>query len=380
MRGRVTKQTTMFLLFNLEERVPADHPLRAIKARCEPILAAMGRDFNRAYSRLGRPSIPPEQLLKAMLLQALHSIKSEIRLMEAIDFNLLFRWFLDLPGDAQAWTPEVFSMNRERFAEHGLVQKFFDRLVAAALVEQYASPDHFSVDGTLIRSWASLKSLRPKDGAGGPPPEGPSDPGNPLVNFRGDKRSNATHQSATDPEARLARKGKGKEAHLCHSGHVLMENRGGLVVAVEVDAPDGHAERRAARRMLRHVKGRHGLVPRTLGVDAGYDDGTFLADVEADGTVPHVPVRQGPIKASDRTGEARRRARRRMKTKGYAISQRLRQRIEEVFGWCKTVGNLARTRFVGRWKMRLEALMTGAAWNLLRLVCLARVRAAPAET
>ena len=373
MRGHVSGQGPMFLMINIEDKVPADHPLRAVKRRCDRILAYMRRDFNAAYSRLGRPSIPPEQLLKALLLQALYSIRSEILLMQAIDYNLLYRWFLDLPGDEPVWTPEVFSMNRERFARHHLLQKFFDRIVAEAITEQLASPDHFTVDGTLIRSWASHKSLVPKDG---PPPPKDGDPGNPSVNWHGQKRSNATHVSTTDPEARLARKGDGQPAHLCHSGHVLMENRHGLVLAVAVDAADGTAERRSAKVMLKQVRRRHGLRPKTMGMDAGFDDGAFLADVEADQIVPHVPVRSNcRLRADDEAGQARRRAYRRMKTKGYAISQRLRKRVEEIFAWMKTVGDLARTRFVGRWKIRLEMLVTGAAYNLLRLV-----RLAPTET
>jgi len=373
MRGHVSGQGPMFLMINIEDKVPADHPLRAVKRRCDRILAEMRRDFNAAYSRLGRPSIPPEQLLKALLLQALYSIRSEILLMQAIDYNLLYRWFMDLPGDEPVWTPEVFSMNRERFARHHLLQKFFDRIVAEAITEQLASPDHFTVDGTLIRSWASHKSLVPKDG---PPPPKDGDPGNPSVNWHGQKRSNATHVSTTDPEARLARKGDGQPAHLCHSGHVLMENRHGLVLAVAVDAADGTAERRSAKVMLKQVRRRHGLRPKTMGMDAGFDDGAFLADVEADQIVPHVPVRSNcRLRADDEAGQARRRAYRRMKTKGYAISQRLRKRVEEIFAWMKTVGDLARTRFVGRWKIRLEMLVTGAAYNLLRLV-----RLGPLET
>jgi len=368
MRGRPDAQPAMFLMINLEEKVPQDHPLRPVKQRCDRILRAMSRDFNRAYSRLGRHSIPPEQLLKAMLLQALYSIPSEEQLMEHIDFHLLFRWFLDL-GDGSAWTPETFSMNRERFAAHNLVQKFFDRVVADALTEDLASEDHFTVDGTLIQSWASLKSLEPRD----PDAEGPDrqdeDPGNPSVNFRGQKRSNATHVSRTDPEARLMRKGKGKEALLSHSGHVLMENRHGLILGAEVDAADGTAERRAARGMLDHVRQRHGLEPETAGLDAGFDDGPFLDELEVDrGVVPHVPVRKGPIKATDAAGEARRRARRRKRTKGYVLSQRVRKRVEEIFGWLKTVAGQARTRFVGRWKIRQAFTLAAAAYNLLRMV------------
>jgi len=366
MRGISSAQQPIWLMFSLEEKVPADHPLRAVKRRCSGILRDMRADFKAAYSSTGRPSVPPEQLLKALLLQALYSIRSEIQLMQAIDFNLLYRWFLGL-GDQPVWTPEVFSMNRQRFAEHDLVRKFFDRIVAEALVEKLASEDHFTVDGTLIRSWASLKSLQPRDGSERKVED--DDPGNPTVNFHGEKRTNATHVSATDPEALLARKGKGKEAHLCHSGHVLMENRHGLCLDIEVDVADGQAERRAARKMLRRAWRRHRLLPRTVGLDKGFDDGKFLAELEEEtAAAPHVSVRAGPIVARDTAGQARRRARRRMRTKGYALSQRLRKRVEEVIGWIKTVGGLARARFVGRWKIAQAALITGAAYNLLRMV------------
>jgi transposase len=364
MRGRTDQQGTMFVMINMEARVPSDHPLRAIKKRCAAILAAMRQDFNAAYSRIGRPSIPPEQLLKAMLLQALYSIRSEIQLMQAIEFNLLYRWFLDIPGDATVWTPEVFSVNRERFAEYGLVRKFFDRVVADAITEELVSSDHFTADGTLIRSWASLKSLAPKEGERKVEDD---DPGNPTVNFHQEKRTNATHQSTTDPEALLARKGKGKEAHLCHSGHVVMENRHGLCLAVGVDAADGHAERRMTKRLLNHLRKRHRFRPKTLGLDAGYDDGSFLVELERCDIVPHVPVRSGEIKAADNAGDARRRARRRRTGKGFGMSQRIRKRVEEIFGWLKSVGGFARARFVGRWKIELQMFVVAAAYNLLRL-------------
>lgn len=366
MRGQVNRQESLFVIISLEQRVPQDHPLRPIKRRCDELLAQMNRQFNRAYSPWGRPSIPPEQLLKALLLQALYSVRSEIALMEQIEFNQLYRWFVDLPLEQTAWTPEVFSMNRERFAAHGLVQAFFDALVRQAVLEGYVSDEHFSVDGTLIRSWASLKSLQPKDAAA--PSEPPDDPGNPTVNFHGQRRTNATHVSRTDPEARLARKGAGKEAQLCHSAHVLMENRHGLCVAASVDAADGHAERRNARALVARVKRRHRLHPRTVGMDSGYDDGKFLAQLERAGVLPHVPLRRGRIVAQDVAGQARRRARRRMRQTRYRISQRIRKRIEEIFGWCKTVGRLARTRLVGRWKITQEVLLTVSAYNLVRLV------------
>lgn len=365
MRGQIDRQESLFVVISLEQRVPATHPLRAIKRRSDELLAQMHRQFDRAYSSLGRPSIPPEQLLKALLLQALYSVRSERALMEQIEFNQLFRWFVDLPLDQRAWTPEVFSMNRERFAAHGLVQAFFDALVRQAVLEGYVSDEHFSVDGTLIRSWASLKSLQSSDAPA--PTEPPDDPGNPTVNFRGQRRSNQTHVSRTDPEARLAKKGPGKEAQLCHSAHVLMENRHGLCVAASVDTADGWAERRQAVALVARVQRRHRLRPRTLGMDRGYDDGKFLAQLEHAGVLPHVPLRPGRIVAQDVAGQARRRARQRMRQVRYAISQRIRKRIEEIFGWCKTVGRLARTRFVGQWKIAQEVLLTVSAYNLVRL-------------
>jgi transposase len=378
MRGQIDRQGSLFVVISLQQRVPATHPLRAIKRRCDELLVQMNRQFNRAYSSMGRPSIPPEQLLKALLVQALYSVRSERALMEQIEFNQLFRWFVDLPLEQRAWTPEVFSMNRQRFADHGLIQAFFDALVRQAVVEGYVSDEHFSVDGTLIRSWASLKSLQPKDTP--TPPEPPDDPGNPTVNFHGQRRTNATHVSRTDPEARLARKGHGEEAQLCHSAHVLMENRHGLCVAASVDAADGQAERRQARALLTRVKRRQRLHPRTLGMDTGYDDGQFLADLERAGVLPHMPLRRGRIVAQDVAGQARRRARWRQRLAGYAVSQRIRKRIEEIFGWCKTVGRLARTRLVGRWKIAQEVLVTLSAYNLVRLVTLEAREWAPPVT
>lgn len=366
MRGPIDRQSQLFWTIDLEEVVPSDHPLRGVKAVCEEIFRAMRKDFNAAYSGTGRPGIPPEQMLKALLLQALYSIPSEIKLMEAIRYNMLFRWFLDLGLERAAWTPESFSMNRDRFERHQLFRKFFDRIVGYALDGGWISEDHFTVDGTLIRSWASLKSLEPRDGSGRQVDD--DDPGNPTVIFHKEKRTNATHVSRTDPEARLAKKGQGKEAHLCHSGHVLMENRHGLCLDVHADAADGRAERRSAKVMLKHVRRRHGLKPKTLGADAGYDDGAFLHALETAGILPHVPLKRDRVVAEDPAGQARRRAKRRQKNKGYQLSQRIRKRVEEIFGWFKTVGTLARTRFIGRWKIGQEGLITGAAYNLLRLV------------
>jgi transposase len=367
MRGKTDSQNTMFVMINVEASIPENHPLRAIKQRCDKILKSMSKDFANAYSKTGRPSVPPEQLLKALLLQALYSVRSEIQLMQSIQFNLMYRWFLDIPGDRDAWTPEVFSVNRDRFAEHGLVRKFFEAIIADAITEEFTSNDHFTADGTLIRSWASLKSLKPKNQQDAAASQQDTGSRNPDVNWQGHKRGNATHVSNTDPEALLAKKGKGKEAHLCHTGHVLMENRNGLCIDVAVDAADGRAERRSASAMLRRVKKRHKVKPKTVGFDAGYDDGKFLCSLEEQKIVPHVPLRNKRISATDEFAQARRRAKQCKNTVGYQISQRIRKRAEEIIGWMKTVGGLARARFVGRWKIEQQILITASAYNLLRI-------------
>jgi transposase len=369
MRGRIERQGNVFHTFILDDLVPAKHPLRPIKVRADRILADMSRKFSRAYGQTGRPSIPPERLIKALLLQALYSIRSEIQLCEQIGYNMLYRWFLDLQPSEQVWTPEVFSMNRRRFDEHGFVRDFFNRVVKDAVLEGLVSEEHFSVDGTLIQSFASIKSLRPIDSEDQKVSDGSDDddPGNPTVNFRDEKRSNKTHRSIVDPEARLFRKGKGKPAILSHSGHLLMENRHGLCLDIQLGQADGYAEREAAWNMLLDTWRRHELWPSTLGMDAGYHDGHFMEQLEAEGVVPHVPTPDKPIRAVSPTAEVRRRARRRKGNKGYAISQRIRKRIEEIFGWLKAVGGLARARFIGRWKIKQQAEVSGAAYNLIRL-------------
>ena len=282
MRGRVDKQGEVFHTFHVEDIIPSDHPLRAIKRRADRILAGMSRDFNGAYGKRGRPSVPPERLIKALLLQALYSIRSEIQLCEQIGYNMLFRWFLDMQPSEKVWTPEAFSMNRGRFAEHGFVQIFFDRVVREAILEGQTSREHFSVDGTLIQSYASLKSIRPigaEDQKVSDDSED-DDPGNPTVNFRGQKRTNKTHRSVVDPDARLARKGDGKPALLSHSVHVLMENRNGLCLDVAVDEANGRAEREQAVAMVRRAKRRHPVWPTTLAADGGYVAGAFLDEME----------------------------------------------------------------------------------------------------
>lgn len=366
MRGHTDRQGALFFTIDVEAMVPEDHPLRAIKVKVDAELRRLRPAFNRAYSQAGRPSIPPEQLIKATLLQALYTIRSERRLCEEIGYNMLYRWFLDLSLDAPVWNHSTFSKNRERFAEHGLMRRFFDGSVAAAIADEAASVDHFSVDGTLIEAWASMKSFRPKNE---PPDDDDKSNSNRWVDFKGEKRSNKTHESKTDPEARLMRKGAGQGALLAHSAHALMENRNGLLVDIVIEEANGEAERESALEMLKRVRRRHGLRPDTLGADKGYDDGDFLCELESDYFLtPHVPIRDGAIKDTTITGDCRRLARRRRRNKGYRVSQQKRKRIEEIFGWLKTVGGLRKTRYVGRWKTQLYAYAAGAAYNFLRLV------------
>lgn len=383
MRGRVDSQANVYHTFNVHDLIPAEHPLREIKRRADRVLAGMSRDFNAAYGRTGRPGVPPERLIKALLLQALYSIRSEIQLCEQIGYNLLFRWFLDLQPSETVWTPEVFSMNRGRFERHGFVRTFFERVRDEALLEGTASREHFCVDGTLIQSYASLKSLRPLASADQKVSDSSDDddPGNPSVNFRGQKRGNATHRSIVDPEARLMRKGDGQPALLSHSAHLLMDARNGLLLDIAVDEANGTAERSQALDMLDGLRRqRVRCVPQTLGADAGYQAGPFLHELERRGVTPCVPVAGGPIRGLDHpdperraAAQARYDARRRMKTAAYRAMQQIRKRVEEIIGWCKTIGGLGRARFVGRWKIKLQATLTGAAYNLLRL---ARLRPA----
>lgn len=370
MRGKPDYQAQMYYSIDIESWIPQDHALRSVKARADAVLRSMRPELEQAYSRLGRPSIPPEMLLKALLLQALYSIRSERQLVEQIQMNLLYRWFLDLSLDAAVWNATTFTKNRKRFERHGLLRTFFDRVVEQALVEQWASGEDFTVDGSLIESYASMKSLRPKETTDTRVSEGAEDedPGNPTVSFRGERRRNETHRSLTDPEARLARKSRGQESRLAHGLHVLMENRNGLVMDFDVSEANGAAERKQALRMVRRTKQRHDVRPRTLAADKGYDAGPFLHTLEAEeGIVPLVPTRRGAIRSDDPPARARRRARRRQRTKRYQQAQRTRKRVEEIYGWGKTIGGLRRSRHVGRWKIEQTGLIVYAAYNLLRL-------------
>ena len=359
MRGQVDRQQAMFVAFDLEQRIPDDHPLRPIKVWCDRALAGMSRDFNTAYAETGRASIPPETLVKALLLRALFSIPSERRLCEAIEFNLLYRWFIDWPLDKLAFTPESFSTNRERFELHDIVRKFFERVVTEAMAEGMLDGDHLTVDGTLIRSMAGQKSIQLIGDDG-------DDDLNKWSGFKGGKRSNKTHRSVVDPEARLMRKGSGS-AHLSHSMHVMTDSESGLCVSIAVDVADGRAERRNALKMLDRAKRRHDIQPRVIAADAGYGTGDFLCGVEDRGITPHAAMTSQPIIGDTERHAARRRMRRRHRSKSYRASQRIRRLVEPVIGWCKDTGHLARTRFLGRPRIQDDARLVGAAWNLLRM-------------
>ena len=349
MRGiRNDSQTNLFSYVQLEDRIPANHPLRKIRQMVDLVLGSMNDVFEGLYSRVGRPSIPPEHLLRASLLQVLYTIRSERQLVEQLDYNLLFRWFVGLSADARVWDHSTFSQNRDRLFTEDVARAFFVRVRSIAAWGKLTSDEHFSVDGTLIDARASHKSFVRKDDDNSPP-EGR----NPDVDFRGEKRSNKTHQSKTDPEARLARKSAGDASRLCHMAHILTENRNGLVVDVSVSEANGHAENfEALNLLLRNAK-----KGSTVGADEGYDTHAFVNGCRDLGITPHV--------ARKRTGSAM--DSRTSRHEGYAISQRRRKRIEECFGWLKTVGGLRKTKLIGRAKLAGQTFLAFATYNLVRL-------------
>ena len=342
----------MLCALNPEELIPAQHPIRAIKSVVDAALGDIDPQLEAMYSERGRPSVPPERLLKAMLLMALFSIRSDRQLCEQVRYNLMFRWFLDMNMTDAVWDRTVFSHNRERLIEHEVARELFGSVVGQARERGLVSEEHFSVDGTLIEAWSSMKSFRPKD-------ESDDDQdGNGWGDFRGTKRSNDTHESKTDPESKLMRKGLGKEAKLSYSGHVLMENRNGLVVDIRVAEANGTAEREVALEMLEQL-GKHGI---TVGADRGYDTQDFVRRCRQLGITPHV--------SQFRKGEGRRGSAidaRTTRHAGYAVSQRVRKRIEETFGWMKEFGGLRRTRFRGRSRTGLLATLVATALNALRI-------------
>lgn len=373
MRGHADHQLPLFHTFEVEDRIRGDHPLRDIKRRTDRILAALHPRFEAAYSSTGRPSVPPERLLKALLLMALYSVRSERQLCEQIDLNLLFRWFLDMQPSEEAFDATTFTKNRQRLEDHGLAKAFFDAVVAEALTRGLCS-EHFSVDGTLIESFASAKSFRARDEAESPRDGNGFKPRNLEVDFHGQKRTNETHFSRTDPEAKLYRKGLGKEAKLSHMGHALTENRHGLIMTITATEANGTAEREATMQMLDDLKGTHGRVPQTLGGDKGYDDGDFFQTLEDRTIEPHVPLIKEPVDPKTETHKARlpgilarHRMKQRMQSKAYELSQRCRKKIEECFGWLKSVAGMRRSRTIGRWKLRQMLEVSAAAFNLVRM-------------
>jgi transposase len=356
MRGVDRQQSGMFSYISAEQRVPKDHPLRAIRAMVEAALKESSWRFDAVYAPSGRPSIAPEKLLRALLLQVLYTVRSERLLMEQLDYNFLFRWFVGLNIDDPVWDVTVFTKNRERLLVGEVAQGFFNAVVEQARAQGLLSDEHFTVDGTLIEAWAGHKSFKRK---GDEPKTPPDDPGNPSVDFHGERRANATHQSTTDPEARLARKGPGKEAQLCYAGHVQMDNRHGLVVNTRLTQASGHAEPAAALAMAAEIAGQHRV---TLGADKGYDQKELVRGLREQNVTPHVA--QKANSAIDR---------RSTRHPGYLLSQRRRKRVEEIFGWFKTVAGLRKTRHRGAARVGWIFSFAAAAYNLVRMRNLALV-------
>jgi transposase len=358
MRGERRQQVSMLTLMSPERLVPRDHPIRRIKALADAELVRLSPIFDAMYAQRGRPSIPPEALLKAQLLIALYSVRSERQFCEQLQYNLLFRYFLDLGLEDGAFDATGFAKNKARLLAADVARHFFEGVVAQARAARLLSSEHFTVDGTLIEAWASLKSLRPKDErpADRPPPD---DPGNPTVNWHGERRGNATHASTTDPDAKLARKGHAQAAKLSYSAHVLMENRHGLCVDLSVAPATGEAEWDEALRMVER-QGAAGRRRRTLGADKAYDVQRFVGPLRAAGVTPHVAQQITARRGSRIDARTTRHA-------GYAVSQRIRKRVEEIFGWWKTVGGLRKTRYRGTARVTLHTYLVATAHNLLRL-------------
>ena len=358
MRGPEQPQSALFSYLSVEDRIPPDHPLRAMRKLVDPILSALSPRFAALYSELGRPSIPPEYLLRALLLQILYTIRSERQLMEQLDYNLLYRWFVGLQPDDPVWVPTVFSKNRDRLLAGDIAAAFLTEVLRLADAHALLSHEHFTVDGTLLEAWASQKSFQPKKPED-PRPPSDGDPGNPSVNFRGERRSNATHRSVTDPDARLTRKSSNTAALLGYVGSVLMDNRHGLVVATDVRSPSYEAERDAALALVARLAPR--ARRRTVGADKGYDTDGCVAALRRGHVTPHI---------SPNVHARRRRSaidRRTTRHAGYEVSQHKRKRVEEVFGWDKVLGLVRKLRHRGRETVGWVFTFTNAVYNLVRL-------------
>ena len=351
MRGTDHQQSGMFSYISAERRVPRDHPLRAIRTMADTALRELGPRFARLYASSGRPSIAPEKLLRALLLQILYTVRSERQLIEQLDYNLLFRWFVGLSMDDPVWDVTVFTKNRERLLAGEVAQAFFNAVLDQARSHDLLSAEHFTVDGTLVEAWASLKSFKRKGEDSQTPPD--DDPSNPNVDFHGERRANATHQSTTDPEARLYKKSPGSAAKLCYMGHVEMENRNGLAVNSRLTQAHGRAEPSAALEMVEEIPG---LRRVTLGADKGYDRKEFVRELRDHNVTPHIAQKQSS--AVDR---------RTSRQAGYAISQTKRKRVEEIFGWLKTVGGLRKTRHRRVQRVGWMFTLALAAYNLVRM-------------
>jgi transposase len=359
MRGEDHQQTAMFSYLSPEQRVPANHPLRKLRPLVDTVLTRLSPAFTAMYARIGRPSIAPEKLLRALLLQFLYTIRSERLLMEELDYNLLFRWFVGLNADDPVWDATVYAKNRERLLKHEVAEAFFQQVAQLAGEHDLLSDEHFTVDGTLVEAWAGIKSFKKKEDSTpppAPPSDPPGDPGNPEVNFRGEKRSNKTHQSTTDPEARLYKKSQGKEAKLGYLGHIVAENRNGLVINSEVTLATGTAEREAALAMMEEREGQKRV---TLGADKNYDVHDFVQKLRGQKVTPHVA--QNNARRSSAIDA------RTTRHPGYAVSQRKRKRVEEVFGWLKTVALMRKVRHRGRQLVEWMFTMAAAAYNLVRI-------------
>ena len=353
MRGIDHQQADMYSYLSPEMRVRADHPLRTIRTMADGALANMSERFDGMYAKTGRPSIPPEKLLRAQLIQMLYSVRSERLLMEEIDYSMLFRWFVGMNLDEPVWDVTVFTKNRDRLLEGDVAREFLCEVVEQARQKNLTSDEHFTVDGTLIEAWASLKSFQRKDQKNTPP----EDPGNPTVNFHGEKRSNETHESTTDPDALLARKGSGKEAKLSYNGNLLTENRNGFIITTEVFPATGTAERHAAMLMLEQIPGVHRV---TVGADKAYDTRDFVSECRNMKVTPHVAQntkRSGGSAIDGRTA----------RHEGYAVSQKKRKRIEECFGWLKTIALMRKVRHRGIEKVGWVFTFAAAAYNLVRM-------------
>jgi len=351
MRGSDERTGALFSYVDLEARVRADHPLRPIRSIVNAALERLSPELAGLYAPVGRPSVPPERLLRALLLQAFYGVRSERQIVERLEYDLLFRWFVGLGIDDETWDQTTFSKNRDRLLAGEVAARFLAEVLADAKVKRLLSTEHFSVDGTLIEAWASLKSFRRKDGSDDPPAPGR----NGSRDFRGEKRSNDTHASTTDPDARLLRKGPGKEARLCFLGHALMENRNGLIVDACLTPADGHAERVAALAMIEPRADRPRRI--TLAADKGYDAEDFVNELRSMNVTPHVAAKTAGSAVDGRTTRHR----------GYAASLRIRKRIEEAFGWAKSTAGFARARHRGRDRVGWQFTLAMAAYNLVRL-------------